>query len=202
MHPGLLPGDSVSSCKNVVVGVSGKMQKGQPLGGPSFAVSAWGKDSDVSFNCSDISPHWIPCLLSDSPCLAGVLLLGKCGDPGTISTSELPVNLADGSVCPPNGLCKLWLSVQTNTFKCDLSLTKVFRARDTVSSSNALICICFSSVDHCTPDAGNLSLLERHLSQLSYEINASCSVGKRISARATSFTRIAVNRRHKSVNAY
>ena len=93
-----------------IVGVSGKMQKGPPLGGPSFAVSAWGKDLDVSFNCSDLSPHWIPCLLSDSPCLAGVLLLGKCGDPGTISTSELPVNLADGSVCPPNGLCKLWLT--------------------------------------------------------------------------------------------
>ena len=99
MHPWLLPGDLVSSCKNVVVGVSGEMQKGPHIGGPSLAVSGK-KDLDVSSNRNDLSLPWIPHLLSDSPCLAGVVLLGKCGDPDIISTSELPVSSADGSACP------------------------------------------------------------------------------------------------------
>ena len=93
----------------MVAGVLDEMQKVPPLEGPSLAVSEK-KDLDVSSNRSDLSLPWIPRLLSDFPCLASVLLLEKCGDPGTISTSGLPVSSADGSVYPPNGLCKLWLT--------------------------------------------------------------------------------------------
>ena len=89
--------------KNMVVGVSGEMQKSPPVGGPSLAVSG----KKVSSNRNDLSLPWIPHLVSDSPCQAGVMLLEKRGDPGTISTYELPVSSTDGSMCPPNGLCKL-----------------------------------------------------------------------------------------------
>ena len=87
MHPWPLPEDLVSSCKSRGVDALGKTQTDPPaplLGGPSLAVSGQTGLDELS-NCSDPSLSWIPCLQFDSPCLAGVLLLRKCGDLGTIS---------------------------------------------------------------------------------------------------------------------